>query len=247
MKKTSALIVCLYSVFSINFTQADVTYTLHLEGVNSDIANTISNSMSEAAWYFNTYGKVTKHCNVYYSSSVPTAQANFDGVITFGGLRNTRVAMHEILHTLGAGTYYAFHNLMTDGTWDGPLANAQIQAWGDGNTLLGDSHIFWPYGLNYDREDSETNRQRSAIIATLVQCDMGINTNCAGEEPAGYTYAGLEGENICPVGTYDIAYGADKQFYYLFNQTGCTACTNDTFGDPNYGVFKHCYVKVLDN
>ncbi|MBN1515302.1 putative Ig domain-containing protein [Candidatus Sumerlaeota bacterium] len=154
---------------------ADVTYTLHLDGVDSGIASQISASMAEAVALYNQYGSFNKSLNVYYNSGVPTAQASYNGTIEFGGSRNTRVALHEILHTMGTGTYWAYGNLMTGGTWDGAYANARLSEFdGAGSILHGDSVHFWPYGLNYDTEDSFLARYRSVRMMAALRCDMGI-------------------------------------------------------------------------
>lgn len=154
---------------------SNITYTLHLGGVDGGIANQISNSMAEAVGLYNQHGDFTKHLNVYYSSGVPTAQANYDGVITFGGSRNTRVALHEIAHTLGIGTHSGYWNLMTGGTWDGAVANDVLSGFDGPNSVMnGDSTHMWPYGLNYDNEDGATNRVRHIQIVEAMRCDMGI-------------------------------------------------------------------------
>lgn len=162
-------------VFISSVANAALTYTLHLNGVNSSIANQISNSMAEAVNIYNANGNFTKHLNVYYNAGVPTAQANYDGVVTFGGSRNTRVAIHEISHTLGIGTHSAYWSLMTGGTWHGPAGNAKLSQFdGAGSVMRGDSQHMWPYGLNYDNEDSSTNRIRHVAIVQAMRCDMSI-------------------------------------------------------------------------
>lgn len=155
--------------------QAELTYSLHLGGVNADIANQISNSMIQATNIYNANGTFNKHLNVYYNAGVPTAQANYDGVITFGGSRNTRVAIHEISHTLGIGTHSAYWSLMTGGNWYGPEGNAVLAGFdGAGSVMHGDSQHMWPYGLNYDSEDSNTNRIRHVALVQAMRCDMSI-------------------------------------------------------------------------
>ena len=44
-------------------------------------------------------------------------------------------------------------------------------------------------------------------------------------------------------GTQDIAYGANGDFNYLYNQTSNVTCNNSNFGDPIPGTVKHCFVK----
>lgn len=170
-----AMLFLFAGVFVSSLARADITYSLHLNGVDSGIATQISNSMAQAVNIYNANGTFDKHLNVYYSAGVPTAQANYDGVITFGGARNTRVALHEISHTLGIGTYSAYWSLMTGGNWYGPAANALLSGFdGPGSVMHGDSQHMWPYGLNYDSEDSNTNRIRHVAIVQAMRCDMSI-------------------------------------------------------------------------
>ncbi len=154
---------------------ADVTYTLYLDGVDQGIRNQIESSVSEAVGLYNQYGSFNKHLNIYYNAGVPTAQANFDGVITFGGSRNARVTLHEMAHTMGCGTYWRWGNLMTGGTWDGTYALNKIKEFdGAGALLYGDNWHFWPYGLNYDSEDGFVNRFRHVRLVAAMVADMGF-------------------------------------------------------------------------
>lgn len=186
-----SMLACFLLLSIAASTQAEITYSLHLNNVDSNIAGQISRSMSEAVSLYNANGTFDKHVNVYYSSGVPTAQANYDGVLTFGGSRNTRVALHEISHTLGVGTYSAYWSLMTGGRWQGTETNRLLSQFeGTDSQLHGDSQHIWPYGLNYDREDSSTSRQRHINIVEAMRCDMGIGP-CAG----GSTSLRIEGSN----------------------------------------------------
>lgn len=186
------IILLFCSGFFIQSTaHAALTYTLHFEGVDSGIATQISNSMAEAVNIYNSNGSFDKHLNAYYNAGVPTAQANYDGVITFGGSRNTRVAIHEISHTLGIGTHSAYWSLMTGGTWLGPTGNAVLSGFdGAGSVMNGDSQHMWPYGLNYDTEDSYTNRIRHVAIVLAMRCDMSIGPCTSGNDTGG-----IEGAN----------------------------------------------------
>jgi len=173
---------------------AEITYSLHLDNVNADIATQISNSVRDAVGIYNSNGRFDKHLNVYYSSGVPTAQANYDGVMTFGNSRNTRVAIHEISHTLGVGTQSAYWNLMSGGEWYGPATNALLSEFeGTASVLHGDSQHIWPYGLNYDSEDSYTNRIRHVRLVEAMRCDMGIGP-CEESESTDPGFV-LEGSN----------------------------------------------------
>lgn len=157
--------------------EAAITYTLHLDGVDAGIADQVSQATAEAVALYNAHGQFDKHLHVYWNAGVPTAQANYDGVMTFGGQRNTRVALHEISHTLGIGTYWNYWNLMVNGAWQGQHANTLLASFdGAGAQMRGDSMHIWPYGLNYDSEDSYDNRIRHIRIVAAMRCDMGIGS-----------------------------------------------------------------------
>ena len=61
--------------------------------------------------------------------------------------------------------------------------------------------------------------------------------------PSGFTYAASEGSHFTVSGTADVAYGADGFFILKRGLSGDVACTNATFGNPNPGVVKACFVK----
>ncbi|MGE4285645.1 MAG: LamG-like jellyroll fold domain-containing protein, partial [Phycisphaerae bacterium] len=154
---------------------ADIGYSLHLEGVDPSIASQVSNSVAEAVEIYNRYGSFNKWLNVYYNVGVPTAQANFDGVITFGGSRNTRVALHEMGHTMGVGTFWQYPNYMVGGVWQGAEGRRlAIEMGGYGDGLHGDGMHIWPWGLNYDNEDSFFERINHVRIMAAMRSDMGI-------------------------------------------------------------------------
>jgi hypothetical protein len=143
--------------------------------VDATIRSQIEVAVTEAVSFYNQQGSFNKSLNIYYSSGVPTAQANYDGVITFGGSRNTRVALHEISHTLGCGTYWAWSGNLSGGVWIGIYGAAKIQEFdGTGVLLHGDSMHYWPYGLNYDSEDGGLNRVRHVRMDAALICDMNF-------------------------------------------------------------------------
>jgi len=204
--------------------EARITYTLHLNNVDGYIANQITGSMSEAVNIYNSNGSFDKHINVYYSSGVPTAQANYDGVLTFGGSRNTRVALHEISHTLGVGTQSAYWNLMTGGRWQGPQTNQLLSTFDGSNSQLhGDSQHIWPYGLNYDSEDSSTNRVRHVKIVEAMRCDMNI-----GSCPGGDNSYRIEGTNRTIVNR-----ASGKVLDANGNSDGANIIVYTDYGTPN--------------
>jgi autotransporter-associated beta strand protein len=120
---------------------------------------------------YNAYGNFGNYnVHVYYNSGIPTAQANYLGSIGFGGTYpNERVMMHELAHYLGSGTY--------GDPWDGARGEALIDQF-DGleATLQGDANHFWPYGLNFDSEGAEINKQRQVAMVYAQRADMGIGS-----------------------------------------------------------------------
>ena len=172
--------------------RADVTYTLSLSGVDASIASTISNSMVEAVALYNKYGSFNKSLWAVYNAGVPTAQAGYGGYIEFGGSRNTRVALHEMGHTMGVGTYGNYGALMVSGLWQGSVARdlALKMNGGYADGLHGDAVHIWPWGLNYDSEDSYTDRIKHVLIMAAVRCDMGL---MAYSQEAQHAYAPLGG------------------------------------------------------
>jgi beta-glucanase (GH16 family) len=60
-------------------------------------------------------------------------------------------------------------------------------------------------------------------------------------DSSGWTACGNEGEFCAFSGTKTVRYGANGVFATQTFTDGVN-CTNDVFGDPNYGVYKHCEV-----
>ncbi|TDZ37644.1 hypothetical protein CTRI78_v011077 [Colletotrichum trifolii] len=115
-------------------------------------------------------GSATKTLRVYYAPGVPTAEANYNGDVRFGSNRSymsERTALHEISHTLGVGQTAAFDRKCAARDW--ATALPLLRSWdGSGATIsCGGSH-FWPYGLNYDTEWSETNANRHVQIVNAM-------------------------------------------------------------------------------
>lgn len=120
---------------------------------------------------YNAYGDFGNYnVHVYYNSGIPTAQANYLGSIGFGQTYpNERVMMHEMAHYLGSGTY--------GNPWNGARGEALVDQFdGIEAGLNGDSAHFWPYGLNYDSEGSEINKQRQVALLYAQRADMGIGS-----------------------------------------------------------------------
>ena len=89
---------------------------------------------------------------------------------TIHGGSDLHAAMHEISHTLGVGQTSEFNRRCAAGDW--PLANAQLRQYdGAGASLSCGGGHFWPYGLNYDNEWSETNAIRHVRIVDAMLRD----------------------------------------------------------------------------
>jgi hypothetical protein len=148
---------------------AALSFTVEANGwPNAAHRQAAIDSMQAALSRYNAYNFGNYNVYVYYNAGIPTAQANYLGSIGFGGTYpNERVTMHELAHYLGSGTY---------GTpWDGTYGEALVKQFdGQQATLNGDSAHFWPYGLNYDSEGSEINKQRQVALVYAQRADMGI-------------------------------------------------------------------------
>ncbi len=133
-------------------------------------------AMQQVVDRYNAYGYFGNYnVWVYYDAGIPTAQASYGGSIGFGGTYPAeRVTQHEMAHYLGLPSS-GWSGLMTGGTWDGFHAVQRVRQFdGEQATLNGDSIHFWPYGLNYDSEGSEINKQRQVAIVYAMRADLGI-------------------------------------------------------------------------
>jgi autotransporter-associated beta strand protein len=158
-------------------TSAQLTWSL--AGSNTtwpaDKRTAIVNAMTEAVALYNANGYFPKSLWINYDPSVPTANGSYNGTINFGGQIGTRVALHEISHTLGVGTVSQWNNNRSGNTWTGSFANNRLKLFnGAATTLNADTAHFWPYGLNFDSEDGTTNRIRHIKMVSAMRRDMGI-------------------------------------------------------------------------
>ncbi len=168
----------------ILFTGTSHALTYQLAGSNAswpaDKRAAIVSAMNAAVALYNANGYFPRHLTANYNAGVPTAQASYNGWIDFGGSISTRVALHEISHTLGVGTYWNWDPKRNTSTnrWNAPRALARLALFdGAGAVLNADGAHFWPYGLNYDYEDSTTNRIRHIKMVSAMRWDMGIVTD----------------------------------------------------------------------
>lgn len=166
-------LLILIGLLGPNISQADITYDLIITDDWTDgIQEQIEEAMSEAVALYNQYGSFNNYITVRYHPSVPTAEASYGSYLKFGGSINSRVPMHEIGHTLGMGTHWAWSSHINyngpNGPWTGTYGAERIQE------LDGDGTHFWPYGLNYDSEGSDTNRIRHILMMAAFRADLGL-------------------------------------------------------------------------
>lgn len=141
----------------------------------SDKRAAIVSAMNEAVSVYNANGFFDKHVWANYNASVPTAQASYSGWIDFGGSISSRVALHEISHTLGVGQVAAWNTNRTDNKWTGTYGVARVKLYdGSSAVLNADTMHFWPYGLNYDDENTPTKWNRHCRMVSAMRRDMGI-------------------------------------------------------------------------
>ncbi|WYZ36570.1 hypothetical protein EsH8_II_000076 [Colletotrichum jinshuiense] len=162
---------------STSVAQGAITWTLE-KATNptsdqSDAYTKIEAAMKLAVARHAELGSASKTLRVYYTPGVPTAEANYNGDVRFGSNRsymNERTALHEISHTLGVGQTSAFNSKCSSGDWATALPLLRSWDGSDATISCGGSH-FWPYGLNYDTEWSETNANRHVQIVNAMIAD----------------------------------------------------------------------------
>ncbi|KAL4806067.1 hypothetical protein BDV18DRAFT_160136 [Aspergillus unguis] len=139
----------------------------------SEAYELITSAMELAVARHTRLGDAEKTLYVRYSPGVPTAEASYDGTISFGSDRaymTERTALHEISHTLGVGQTEGFDSLCASGDW--ATALPLLRSWDGDDAVIscGGGH-FWPYGLNYESEWSETNGDRNVLIVNAMVAD----------------------------------------------------------------------------
>ena len=167
---------CLLLAASTQPLRGDITYNLNFNPASSPEAQQVANSVAVAAAFYNQHGSFNKHWSVHHNPGIPTAEANYDGYMGYGGIRNERVVFHEAAHTFGMGTGPNYGNLIAGGVWKGRYGNqAQADTYNDfGDGLHGDGHAVWPSGFNYDNEDGFIERHWHTRIMAGIRADMGI-------------------------------------------------------------------------
>ena len=156
---------------------ATITWTLQKAGNptpdQQDAYNRITSAMNAAVARYNNLSDLGKTITVRYDPGVPTADGNINGTIRFGNraYMTERTALHEIAHTIGVGTSSRWASLTSGGTYHGAEATRLVRQYdGAAATLSAGGGHFWPYGLNYDNEFSQTAADRHVnIVAAMVR------------------------------------------------------------------------------
>lgn len=157
--------------------QASITWTLvrasNPTADQQDAYNRITAAMNAAVARYNNLSDLGKSITVHYDPNVPTADGNINGTIRFGAKAsmNERTALHEISHTIGVGTSGRWGSLGCGGTYNGAQATALVKQYDGQNAVITcDRSHFWPYGLNFDSEFSQTNADRHVeIVEAMVR------------------------------------------------------------------------------
>ncbi|TAE77152.1 MAG: hypothetical protein EAZ84_05140, partial [Verrucomicrobia bacterium] len=181
---------------------ATPTVTYSLAGGNenwpADKRAAIVAAMDTAVAFYNRYGSFNRSLTANYDANVGTAQAGYGGWIDFGGQIGARTALHEMGHTMGVGTYWAWDYNRSGGVWTGANGVAMIRKLDGPSANIGcDAAHFWPYGLNYDDENNPLAFMRHVQTVSAMRIDMGIASS---SELHGYD------------GAFDIATGAELEF-----------------------------------
>jgi hypothetical protein len=154
---------------------ASAKITWSFEGtIPADKKDSIREAIRFAVKKYNRYANYDTHVYVAYDKNVPTADANYNGRIRFGGSISSRVAIHEMGHILGVGTYWKWNENISGGLWKGAAAKSLYSSY---NAVLNaDRMHFWPYGLNYDTElTGEEDIRRHVHAVGAMRQDMGLS------------------------------------------------------------------------
>lgn len=173
MHSSALLVLAAY----VSSTSAAITWTLQKTtnptADQSDAYAKIEDAMTKAVARYARFSDAVKTLRVAYVPGVPTAEANYNGDVRFGTNRaymNERTALHEISHTLGVGQTAAFDRKCAAGDWKTALPLLRSFDGPSATITCGGRH-FWPYGLNFDSEWSETNADRHVQIVEAMLTD----------------------------------------------------------------------------
>lgn len=133
----------------------------------------ITDAMDRAVARYNRFNNTQRHLTVEYAPWVETADGNINGNIRFGanrGFMQEGTALHEISHTVGVGTAWHFQGKCDAQDWPAALRLLRKFDGRDARINCGGGH-FWPYGLNYGNEYSETNFDRNVRLVQAMHHD----------------------------------------------------------------------------
>lgn len=153
-----------------------LTWTLTSTDVPADVQTRITNAMNAACARYNSYANwPARTLTVEYNTGVATADGSTNGNIRFGptaSYQAVRTAMHEIGHTYGVGLSSGWTANISGGLFIGTTAVDAIHSFDGASAVIntGGGH-FWPYGLNYDNEWSETNAYRHVKMIWAMRAD----------------------------------------------------------------------------
>jgi hypothetical protein len=158
--------------------QGTITWTLVTEDnptpEQQQAYDLITPAMDAAVARYNNLSDLSKTITVYYDPGVPTADGNINGTIRFGSIdyMTERTALHETGHTLGVGTSGNWGALGCPSTFTGPAATALVKEYDGADAVIScDASHFWPYGLNYESEFSQTDADRHVEIVEAMVAD----------------------------------------------------------------------------
>lgn len=154
-----------------------LSWTFTTSGVDEAIVARITAAMDGAVARYNANAPwPARTLTVEYNTGVATADGNINGNIRFGASSDYQVvvtAMHEIAHTYGVGISSGWSaNIDANYYFSGANAVEVIKTFDgeDATISTGGSH-FWPYGLNYASEWSESAGFRHVKIVRAMIAD----------------------------------------------------------------------------
>ncbi|MGP3968726.1 hypothetical protein [Streptomyces sp. 6N223] len=163
---------------SVETRQGSITWTLVTESnptpEQQQAYDLITPAMDAAVARYNNLSDLSKTITVYYDPGVPTADGNINGTIRFGSTAymTERTALHEIGHTIGIGTSGNWGSLGCPSTFTGAETTALVKEYDGPDAVIScDAAHFWPYGLNYESEFSQTNADRHVEIVEAMVSD----------------------------------------------------------------------------
>jgi hypothetical protein len=153
-----------------------ISWILTSSNVPSDVEALITSAMDAAVARYNSWANwSSRTLTVEYNTGVATADGSLSGNIRFGSntaYMTERTALHEIAHTYGVGTSSSWaYPLIQDYIFVGENAASLLKTFDGSDAVIntGGQH-FWPYGLNYESEMSETNADRHVqIVRAMVE------------------------------------------------------------------------------